>query len=76
MYTTIKKKLLESTGMFTFNFLEDKVSLEDVNKIFSDVDYKRCLLLKGTGNIIIANRSQLLDNFSDSTGLSVFPIKK
>ena len=71
MYAIIRKRLLESTGMFTFNFLEDTVSLEDVDKIFSDVNYKRCLLLKGKEIIIIANRSQLLDNFSGSTGLSL-----
>lgn len=71
MYAIIKNKLIESSGMFTFNFLLDSISLEDVDKIFSDVEYKKCLLLKGKENIIITNRSQLLDNFFGSTGLCI-----
>jgi hypothetical protein len=76
MYAIIKSKLAESSGMFTFNFLEDTLTLEDVDKIFNDVEYKKCLLLKGKENIIITNRSQLLDNFFGSTGLCiVVPMK-
>ena len=76
MYGIIKSKMMEASGMFTFNFLLDAVSLEDVDKIFSDVEYKKCLLLKGNETIIISNRSQLLDNFFGSTGLCVVvPIK-
>ena len=71
MYAIIKNKLIESSGMFTFNFLEDTLTLEDVDKIFNDVEYKKCLLLKGNETIIITNRSQLLDNFFGSTGLCV-----
>ena len=69
MYAIIKKKLLDST---VFNFLDCDVSLEDVDKIFLEVNYRRCLLLKGTENIIIGNRSHLVDNFSGSTGLCVY----
>ena len=76
MYAIIKSKLAESSGMFTFNFLENTLTLEDVDKLFKDVKYKKCLLLKGKENIIITNRSHLLDNFFGSTGLCiVVPMK-
>ena len=54
------------------NFLEYNMSIEDVDKIFSSVNYKKCLLIKGKKNIIIGKREHIFDNFSGSTGFCIY----
>lgn len=72
MYDTIKSKFLKSNGAFTFNFFENTVTLEDLDKIFEEVKYKKCMLLKGNQNIIVGNREHLLDNFAGCTGICIY----
>jgi hypothetical protein len=72
MYEIIKTKFLKSNEAFTFNFSENTVTLEDLDRIFTHVKYKKCILLKGNQNIIIGNREHLLDNFSGCTGICIY----